>query len=80
MSALPNATYREDVADSLAEMENFARVLDDSKAYLNMAKRSLEWATGTARECDDLLKETDALIAKTKDAARKVRLATSGAR
>lgn len=76
MSALPYATFREDLSDALGELEQFARVLDDSKAYLNMSKRGLEWSTGSARECDELLKETDALIAKTKDTVRKIRAAT----
>ena len=76
MSRPPYATFREDLSDALGELDTFARVLDDSKCYLRLAQRGLEYATGTGHECVALAAEVDALIAKTKDAARKIRAAT----
>jgi len=76
MTALNYATFREDVSDAIGEMEGYVRVLEDSKCYLNLAKRSLEYATGTGHECDRLMQETDALILKARQAIRAVRLET----
>lgn len=64
VTALPYATFREDMADAIGNLEDFTRVLEDSKCYLASCRRSLDYATGTAHELEAFAKDVDALVAK----------------
>ena len=66
MSALPYATYREDMDDCASFLDHFATSLEDSKASLTACKRGLDYATGSSREVDQFMADADALVAKVR--------------
>lgn len=73
MSKLAYATQREDLSDAIGNLEDFTRVLSDSKCYLASCKRSLDYATGTAHEIAALEKGVDALVAEVEAFQRMLR-------